>query len=564
MVKHSLRRLLTPQYPQLVLYGLAAICGTVVSLSFPSFFPTLSHTDAISIAGGVAILSVLFAFFLRRHPLPLSFLSLFAITLFFFIRTAIVSIPRFQAINTFTDLAGEEGVTIRGELFGVRRPFMTDGGMAYRFSLKNATYRTSGEEEILMDPVSVLWFVSDHDNVHFEPKAEMQMEFRGDLYTGRYADPVEPSLSDIYLVTSARESRLLGKKLMMETPLSHFRDKAADNIVMGLENRPEERDMLLAMLLGFRSDLPQDLIRAFRRAGTIHIFAISGLHVGAIAILMVFFLTLVGVSHRYVVLPLIPLLAAYIYMTDMQPSAMRAGVMIIAYYSANLFLRRPSGLVSVSFAVLILLLIDPLQIRELGFILSFSMVTGIILFTDRIRKILYRLFRIPQRMRERNLAIIAENTGDPNARVDRWPRDGLIIFSYYFINLFSGALTAALVSFPLTTYFFGVITPYAILANIVVVPLALPVMAIAGVSLFFGMLHPTAAILCNQCAALLAGLMKAVSKYVAFIPGAVIYREFPLWALVAWYVLLALFLRWLTPKSEPEDLESHREDPLQD
>ncbi len=145
-------------------------------------------------------------------------------------------------------------------------------------------------------------------------------------------------------------------------------------------NNSTASSIVQAMLLGERSDIPADLKNDFIDSGTLHLFALSGLHVGVITVLLVVILKSIGVVRVYWGVILIPLLFAYVLVTGVRASTLRAFLMATTYLGAPLVGRRPDALISWSFAAFIVLLIEPLQIRDAGFLLSFSVVGFLIVF----------------------------------------------------------------------------------------------------------------------------------------------------------------------------------------
>ena len=245
-----------------------------------------------------------------------------------------------------------------------------------------------------------------------------------------------------------------------------------------------------------------------------------------------------GISRKYWVIPLAPILAAYVFLTGGQPSAMRAGLMATIYYAAPLFGRRSDGLNAIACTALILVPVNPEIVTDLGFILSFSMVTGIVIFLPYVQPLLDRLLR-PDAATEA-LAIDELAAG----RLSFWKRQ---VFKVRHLSLalrikcakhIPVAITAALVSFPLTAHFFGFCTPYALLANIVVIPLAGYVMKFSAAGLALSCIHPVCAVPANLMAAGLAWLMKEISFQTARLPGAAPNLRFSIAMMAGWYVTL--------------------------
>ncbi len=152
----------------------------------------------------------------------------------------------------------------------------------------------------------------------------------------------------------------------------------ANILAKGLESYPEHIGLLQALLLGYRNELPRYLHEKFAATGTMHIFAISGLHVGIMAILFMAVFKAAGVSRYQWVLYLAPILIFYVLLTGMKASAIRACVMALVYWSAYLFKRRSDAYSSLALAAVFIILVSPKELIAPGFIFSFVVVTGLL------------------------------------------------------------------------------------------------------------------------------------------------------------------------------------------
>jgi len=138
------------------------------------------------------------------------------------------------------------------------------------------------------------------------------------------------------------------------------RQAAGELITTGITDFTEQVAILNSLLLGYRSQMPFELYRAFAATGTLHVFAISGEHVVVLGSVIVFIISVAGLQRTYWVLFLGPLIVLYTVMTGLQPSAIRACVMGIAFWLAPLFGRKPDIFASLALsAVLILAFVPP-------------------------------------------------------------------------------------------------------------------------------------------------------------------------------------------------------------
>jgi hypothetical protein len=123
--------------------------------------------------------------------------------------------------------------------------------------------------------------------------------------------------------------------------LTALRSDLSRRMGIGLPRDCVAADLNRAILLGERARMRKADRDAFAAAGTIHVFAISGLHVMLVAHAFAFLLALVGCSFRFRGAILVPALWVYVAMTGASPSAVRAASMASLYFAAPIFWRAP-------------------------------------------------------------------------------------------------------------------------------------------------------------------------------------------------------------------------------
>ena len=143
-----------------------------------------------------------------------------------------------------------------------------------------------------------------------------------------------------------------------------------------------------ALLLGHREGLEEDTQEDFRRAGIAHLLAVSGLHVGLLALFLTGLIKPLRLPPLIRLLLLGSLLFIYCALLDFRPSVLRASILSVLLLSGRLFRRRVDPLTSLAAAFLLNLLLRPLDLMNLGFQLSFLAVLGIILLGDRLASFL--------------------------------------------------------------------------------------------------------------------------------------------------------------------------------
>ena len=142
-----------------------------------------------------------------------------------------------------------------------------------------------------------------------------------------------------------------------------------------------ERQFMKGIFLGERELLDREVYRQFQAAGTAHVLAISGLHVGLIVVAMLVVLQRLrtNIAGRWAVFLLIALvLLVYCSVTGSTPSVRRASIMAVVLIGGSVTGRRSFPLNSLAAADLVILLLDPLELFSAGFLMTNAAVAAII------------------------------------------------------------------------------------------------------------------------------------------------------------------------------------------
>ena len=159
-----------------------------------------------------------------------------------------------------------------------------------------------------------------------------------------------------------------------------------------------------ALITGDKSTMPDEEKENYRRAGVSHLLALSGLHVSVLFLCLEFLLRKMRVN-RYAAFGIsLGLMAVYTVVVGCPASIMRAAVMYAAARIGAFFGRPRDGLTTLSVALMLLLIVNPLYIEDVGFLLSFTAVGGLIVLApgwlDAPRKnSSNKPMRVPSRLR---------------------------------------------------------------------------------------------------------------------------------------------------------------------
>jgi ComEC/Rec2-related protein len=180
-----------------------------------------------------------------------------------------------------------------------------------------------------------------------------------------------------FIAASPEEIQIKTNSSLQKSFLS-FRDKLLARLETQLDNE-QNYQVLTAMLFGLKQELNSSQKDTLRRSGLMHIFAVSGLHVGIVAFILLYCLRFcfIPVWWRLSLLPV--LLIPYLIMTGLPASAMRAWIMI-SLWSIGLCLKKSSiSLNSLYCAGFIILLINPNQLLLAGFQFSFLVIFALLM-----------------------------------------------------------------------------------------------------------------------------------------------------------------------------------------
>ena len=279
---------------------------------------------------------------------------------------------------------------------------------------------------------------------------------------------------------------------------------------LGLDKAPELRALIAGVTLGVRDTGSDQYADAFRQTGTFHLFSVSGLHVGMVALLLWFVLRPLGLSRRRAVLVIIPALFFYALVTGASPPSLRAAVMLAAAFAGFLLDRPVSPANSLAAAALLLLGYDTNQLFSPGFQMSFSIVAAIFLLSPPLQEFFAARLRpdpfLPRRLYTRGQAVVADA-------------------GHALASTLGVSAAAWLGSLPLTALVFHLVPLLAIPANMLAVPLAFGILAVSMLALLGGVFSVWMAAVFNNTSWGLAALLVGVVGRTADLPGS--YLQLP-------------------------------------
>ncbi|MFH0763679.1 MAG: DNA internalization-related competence protein ComEC/Rec2, partial [Candidatus Omnitrophota bacterium] len=236
---------------------------------------------------------------------------------------------------------------------------------------------------------------------------------------------------------------------------------------------------LKAIFIGDRTGLGDDIKDDFIKTGTVHVLAISGLHVGLIAGIMLAFFGILRVPKRWNLVLTLIFLIFYTFAAGTNPPIVRAVVMFFIFVIGYLINRDTDLLNSLSAAALLILLWNPKELLDPGFQLSFISVAGIVVFCP----VIDRWFGVGNTL-----------PGNASGKIRR-----------YVLKSVSISIAAWLATFPVVAAYFNIVSPAAVIANLVIIPSLFILTAFSSV--FF-----VASQICPLSGAMLSGLILGIEQ----------------------------------------------------
>lgn len=158
--------------------------------------------------------------------------------------------------------------------------------------------------------------------------------------------------------------------------------------IQSLWPQAENQAMITALLLGTTDDLSDEMYAAFRRSGTAHLLSVSGLHVGFVMMLAAFCFKWMRRNSRMQVLLILLCVISYAMLARSAFSVLRATLMLSVSLFARHQGRKSDTASALSIAVIVALVLRPMQVFTASFLLSTSAVMGIALLSPRLEHLL--------------------------------------------------------------------------------------------------------------------------------------------------------------------------------
>lgn len=491
--------------PPLVLVAAlyASGCAATHLFSFPASPSPLSTLFTVLLA----VIGYLYA----RHR---SYLLIYA--LFFFL--GVVG-ARLAALEVATPLAGWAGHYAEVQGTVIAAPEVREGRARYLLRLEEAkvgekTFRGGRLLLVNRDPQKVFTYgdrLKAKGLLRLPQKPGNPGDFDYAAYLARQGVGVLLYAGPEAVVRVGR-----GAPNSLVAPALWLRDRFFE--VLDALFPPEQSALVKGIAFGARAAISPLVNEAFTETGVVHILSVSGLHVGLVLGFVLWIARLLQLRSGATLLVSSLVLLFYDLMVGARPPVVRATVMAVLFLWAKHLGRERDWPTALAAAALVILFANPLAVGDPGFQLSFAATWGILFLGPIIVHLLERSGARLQRKLPRALL---------------W---GVAV-----------PVGAQLGTLPLVAFHYGLVSPVALVANIVAVPLTGFILLFGLLAAIFGLLFLPLGEVFALPTGLLLEIFTGLVRFFHHLPGAFFYLPtFPWTVVPLWYGLVYLVARQLT------------------
>ena len=212
-----------------------------------------------------------------------------------------------------------------------------------------------------------------------------------------------------------------------------LKDKALD--ILNSYMSPNSANLAYAVVFGDKTYLDYDTRNAFIESGIAHVLAVSGLHTSLIFALLIMLLKKVRIRYGYKLTIIALFIGFFTYLCDFAPSIVRASIMALILAFTYLRSSKYDIINILSLAGVVILLFQPLQLFNVGFVLSFACMFSMILFDPIGNKMTNFI---------------------PNSQIQ---------------SLFVSSITTTFGTLPVMAIYFGKLSLTCVIANVILLPI---------------------------------------------------------------------------------------------
>ena len=259
--------------------------------------------------------------------------------------------------------------------------------------------------------------------------------------------------------------------------------------------------LAVALLLGDKTRLPEDVNDSLRDIGVSHLICVSGMHLSVWALLVLRASDKLKLGKKVASFVSAVFVVVFMVLTGFTYSVTRAGIMLIITLLGNIFSREKDGINSLGVAVSFILIVEPLAAGNISFLLSVLSTLGMLVVYPKIQ-------------------------GRLNAFIFKI-KNGLIRKPVrYFTGIFTGTLSCLIFTLPVAIVYFNSINLLTFISNVLIIPVSTVCMVSAGITAalsfvpYLSVLRYPAGLVCGVAAKTIIAIASKLKKldFLTFYP----------------------------------------------
>lgn len=334
---------------------------------------------------------------------------------------------------------------------------------------------------------------------------------------------------------------------ILEKECLNYIEKLVNNVQNSMKKNlnkildEEESSLCIGILIGDRTNISEEIENDFKQSNLTHMLAVSGSHI--VYIINGLTILLSKTSKKLSKIIIIIFLLFFIILTGFTSSVLRASFMGILVLISSIIYRKSDTLNNIGISSLIILIINPYIILDVGFILSFAGTLGIVLLSPNINKLINIIIN------KFNKKMLKINNKKGKIREKKElnkltnNKSIKIIIRYiikYIFNSFSITLSANILIIPIMAFYFSTFSFTFWISNILAAPIMEMVTILGFIIYFISIICIPIAEFLGIFLNLLLNILIKIAKFSSTIPGSSIFIKTPyLISCIFFYTILS-------------------------
>ncbi len=255
--------------------------------------------------------------------------------------------------------------------------------------LNCATEGNNGFDEEIIGSVNLILYISSSDEEYNAQEGDI---LRVTAEFSKIAESAEKYRysEGVFIDANVLSAEIIGHEETVYSRCVDIRRSVRDCI--GVYTEGDDAAVLEGLLLGGTYSMSDELYSQFKACGASHITAVSGMHIGAMCMMVRYLLMMFMKRRKASVFTLMPLWFV-VMLAGMTPSAVRAGIMCSIMLISECVLKKTDALNSLGIAIAAMLFYNPFYVCSLSFQLSCSATAGVIIISPYSGRVSQKIIR---------------------------------------------------------------------------------------------------------------------------------------------------------------------------